>query len=57
MIESLKLPIKFQTRERVRYEYKCPHCGHTNVRYEKCGRIVCDYCKREFVPSSKWVSR
>ena len=57
MTGSLKLPIKFQMAERVRYEYKCPHCGHVNVRYEKCGRIVCDLCGKEFVPDSKWVSK
>ena len=34
--------------ERVRYEYKCPYCGYINVRYEKCGRIVCNRCGREF---------
>jgi len=46
MSGSLRLPI----RERVRYEYKCPYCGCRNVRYEKCRRIVCDFCKKEFVP-------
>ena len=46
MIEDLKT----STRNRVRYEYKCPFCGCRNVRYEKCRRIVCDFCKREFVP-------
>jgi len=56
MVGSLKLPIKFQM-ERIRYEYKCPHCGHVNVRYEKCARIVCDACKREFVPSTEWTIR
>jgi len=46
MTGSLKLPI----RNRIRYEYKCPFCGCTNIRYEECARVVCDYCKKEFVP-------
>lgn len=37
-----------------RYEYKCPHCGHVNVRYEECGRVVCDHCKKEFIPEYCW---
>ena len=32
----------------VRYEYKCPHCGHINVRYERCARIVCSKCGKPF---------
>jgi len=48
MSGSLRLPI----RERVRYEYKCPYCGCRNVRYEECRRIVCDFCRKEFVPHS-----
>ena len=35
---------------RVRYEYRCPFCGHVNIRYEPCRRIVCDRCGREFTP-------
>jgi len=54
MTGSLKLPIRI---ERIRYEYKCPHCGRVNVRYERCGRIVCDYCGEEFVPSTEWTVR
>jgi len=34
-----------------RYEYKCPHCGKVNIRYEECARIVCDKCGKEFIPS------
>jgi len=34
-----------------RYEYKCPHCGEVNIRYEECARIVCDKCGKEFIPS------
>ena len=26
------------------WEYKCPRCGHINVRYERMGRIVCSKC-------------
>ncbi len=52
MTGSLKLPI----RKRVRYEYKCPFCGCKNIRYEKCERVVCDCCKREFIPANDWVS-
>ena len=33
---------------RLRYEYKCPHCSFVNIRYEKCGRIVCSFCGKEF---------
>ena len=50
MTGSLKLPI----RNRTRYEYKCPYCGCTNIRYEECARVVCDYCKKEFVPEPRW---
>ena len=31
-----------------RNEYRCPWCGHTNVRYERCGHIVCSKCGRGF---------
>jgi len=50
MTGSLKLPI----RNRTRYEYKCPYCGHINVRYEECARVVCDHCGKEFVPKVVW---
>ena len=54
MIEDLKT----STRNRVRDEYKCPYCGHANIRYEECARIVCNVCKKEFVPSkiNYWTS-
>ena len=45
--------LRTSTRARVRYEYKCPYCGHANIRYEECARIVCDLCKREFIPH--WI--
>ena len=31
-----------------RNEYKCPYCKHINVRYERCGHIVCSKCGRGF---------
>ena len=31
-----------------RYEYKCPFCGHVNVRYEHTVKLVCDNCGRSF---------
>ncbi len=31
-----------------RFEYLCPYCRHVNVRYERCGRIVCSKCGRGF---------
>ena len=39
-----------------RYEYKCPYCGHVNVRYEPCVRVVCDRCGRAFYVaiSDRW---
>ena len=48
--------LKISTKARVRYEYKCPFCGCKNIRYEKCERIVCDCCQREFIPDYVWVS-
>ena len=41
---------------RRRYEYKCPYCGHINVRHEPCVRVVCDRCGRAFYVtiSDRW---
>jgi len=50
MIRNLKISTKIP----VRHEYKCPFCGCKNVRYEACARVVCDYCKKEFVPKEVW---
>lgn len=33
----------------VRYEYKCPHCGHINIKYEQYARIICRKCGKPFV--------
>ena len=45
----------YPTSTGIRYEYRCPYCGHVNVRYEPCARIVCDRCGASFSPcSSRW---
>jgi len=37
------------------WEYKCPKCGHVNVRFWEAQRLVCDKCKLEFVIVSRSI--
>jgi len=48
--EKLRKKYEPEWLTRRRYEYRCPFCGYINVRYEPCGRIVCDRCGKEFTP-------
>jgi len=32
-------------------EYKCPYCGHVNIRMGNRWFIVCDKCGKSFTPA------